>query len=90
MWIIWGRDRHHHALTAHGRARKRGRWSGTHLPAQGSSGGVMYLLGSGSRLPAQGSSGGATCPRGSGSHLSGQGSSGGATYPRGSGSHLST
>jgi hypothetical protein len=22
MWSIWGRDRHHHALTAHGRARK--------------------------------------------------------------------
>jgi hypothetical protein len=24
MWILWGRDRHHHTLTAHGRAQKRG------------------------------------------------------------------
>jgi hypothetical protein len=29
MWIIWGHDRHHHALTAHKREWKRGRWSGT-------------------------------------------------------------
>jgi hypothetical protein len=45
MWILWGRDRHHHALTAHGKARKRGWWSGTlrrGLPraARGVAGGV--------------------------------------------------
>jgi hypothetical protein len=58
MWIIWGRDRHHHTLTAHGRAQKRGRWSGTHLPAQGSSEDATCHLGASTRLPAQGSSGG--------------------------------
>jgi hypothetical protein len=30
MWILWGRDRHHHALTAHRRAQKKGRWNSTH------------------------------------------------------------
>jgi hypothetical protein len=69
MWIISERDRHHHALTAHGRAPKRGRWSGTCLPAQGSSGGVMCRLDSSPRLPTQGSSGGVTCSRSSGTHL---------------------
>jgi hypothetical protein len=33
MWIIWGRDRYHHALSVRGRARRRGRWSGTRLLA---------------------------------------------------------
>jgi hypothetical protein len=49
--------------------RKRGRWSGTRLPAQDSYGAAMCHLGSSTRLPTQDSSGGATCPRGSDSHL---------------------
>jgi hypothetical protein len=57
MWIIWGCDRHHHALTAHGRARKRWRWSGIRLPAQSSSGATTCRLGSSTRLSTQGSSG---------------------------------
>jgi hypothetical protein len=63
MWIIWGRDRYHHALTAHGRARKRGQWSGTCLSAQGSSGAATGRLGTSTRLSVQGSSGSVTCPR---------------------------
>jgi hypothetical protein len=47
---------------------KRGRWSGTRLPAQDSSGAAMCHLGCNTRLPTQGSFGGAACPRGSGSH----------------------
>jgi hypothetical protein len=62
MWIIWGRDKHHHALTTHGKARKRERCS---------SGGAMCPHSSFAHLPAQGSSGGTMCPRGSGTHLPG-------------------
>jgi hypothetical protein len=88
MWIIWGRDRHHHTLTARRRARKRGRWSGTPLPTQGSSKATTCRRGSGSPLPAEGSSEATTCHHGSDAHLPTQGSSRGATCPRGFGIHL--
>jgi hypothetical protein len=39
------------------------RGSGSHLPAQGSSGATTYHLGSSTHLLAQGSSGAATCPK---------------------------
>jgi hypothetical protein len=81
MWIIWWHDRHHHALTAHRKARKRGRWSGTRLPAQSSSGAATCRRDSSTHLLAQGSSEGVTCPRGSSSDLPAQGSSGAPRVP---------
>jgi hypothetical protein len=62
-------------------------YSGSRLPAGGSSGAATCPRGFGSHLSARDSSGGVTCPRGSGSRLPARGSSGAATWHLGSSTH---